>query len=91
MPENCLNLYWNFVIYTLASTDLCYVYGLIWWNILLWGQQTKEEAFEGFGNLPDVLDVHVDDEAKFDSLHENLLLDVGQGEAKTQAVDLEEQ
>jgi hypothetical protein len=39
-------------------------------------------------NLPDVLDVHIDDESELDSLHENLLLDVGQGQPETQAVDL---
>ncbi len=42
-------------------------------------------------NLPDVLDVDVDDESELHGLHEHLLLDVGQGQPETQAVNLNTQ
>jgi hypothetical protein len=38
--------------------------------------------------LPDVLDVDVDNEAELHRFHQNSLLNVGQGQTKSKAVDL---
>jgi hypothetical protein len=52
------------------------------------GQEESKDSRWLVENLPDVLDVHIDDESELHSLHEHLLLYVGQGQPETQAVDL---
>ncbi len=47
----------------------------------IWAQKSAKsrKSWGVVENLPDVLDIHIDDEPELDSFHQHLLLDVGQG------------